>query len=233
MTSDNTTTACPLCGSREVSDFSRDRRRDYHRCRRCGLVFVPPRQLVSREEEKKRYDLHENSPEDPGYCRSLRRLSDPLQQRLRPGSRGLDFGCGPAPTLSRLFEAAGHAMELFDYFYYRDCSVLDKRFDFITAAEVAEHLREPRTELDRLWSCLNPGGALGIMTKWVVPQEAFSRWHYKNDCTHIRFFSPQTFTWLAGRWSAELSFPDQDVVIFYKPARDIPREGMPEPGSAS
>ncbi len=94
--------------------------------------------------------------------------------------------------------------------------LLQQQYDFIVASEVVEHLHYPRQELDRLWSCLKPNGLLGIMTKRVIDQEAFSRWHYKSDPTHVCFFSTETFRWLADHWRATLTFPDKDVVLFTK-----------------
>jgi len=122
-----------------VRSYCRDRRRDYYRCPVCCLVFVPPWQFLSAEEEKKRYDLHRNSPEDPGYRRFLSRMFIPLQQWLATGSDGLDFGSGPEPMLSRMFEEAGHSMTLFDHFYEHAPAALERPYDFITATEVVEH----------------------------------------------------------------------------------------------
>jgi SAM-dependent methyltransferase len=207
---------CPLCKGDDVRGYSRDGRRDYYRCPVCGLVFVPPGQFLPAEEEKKRYDLHRNSPEDRGYRRFLSRLFIPMQQRLAPGSAGLDFGSGPGPTLSRMFEAAGHSMAIFDPFYEHVPAVLEQKYDFITATEVVEHLHAPGKELERLWSCLKEGGWLGIMTAHAVPQDAFPEWHYKNDPTHVCFFSPPTFAWLALRWNAEATFAEGDVVLMRK-----------------
>jgi SAM-dependent methyltransferase len=216
MKSNIENTACPLCCSVNVRDFFQDKHRSYYQCNVCGLVFVPSSQFVSAEDEKKRYDLHQNSPENLGYCAFLNRLVVPLQHCLAPKSIGLDFGSGPSPTLSLMFEQAGHSMTLFDYFYKRDPAALEKQYDFITATEVLEHLHDPKKELERLWGCLKQGGHLGIMTQSAVHQDAFSAWHYKNDLTHICFFSRSTFTWLAHQWDAEMTFPDEGVVIFRK-----------------
>jgi hypothetical protein len=209
--------ACPLCRGHDPSVFVRDVARDYHQCRTCWLVFVPREQLLSREDEKKRYDLHQYSADDSGYQAYLSRLAKPMIARIKPGSWGLDFGCGPEPVLASLFRKAGHVMSTYDFFYRPDDTVFDERYDFITASEVVEHLRRPGRELDRLWRCLEPSGILGIMTQWVVPAERFPTWHYKNDRTHICFFSPETFTWLARKWNAELVLQDRDVALFLKP----------------
>ena len=210
---------CPLCQKAEGGAFYRDRRREYFRCRVCNLVFVPPACFLPMQAEKAEYDLHRNSPHDSGYRRFLSRLFIPLQERLVPGSRGLDFGCGPGPTLSVMFEEAGHRVALYDRFYARKLSVFDQPYDFITATEVVEHLHEPQKELNLLWACLKPGGWLGIMTKLALDREAFAAWHYKNDSTHIRFFSRATFEWLAACWGAELTFIGSDVILFCKKNR--------------
>jgi hypothetical protein len=214
------TIACPLCRAHGVSEFSTDKRRNYLRCTVCSLVFVPSSQFLSAEDEKKRYDLHRNSPDNADYRRFLGRLFIPLKQRLAPGSSGLDFGSGPEPTLSRMFEEAGHSMMIFDQYYEHAPAALDLQYDFITASEVVEHLREPRKELDRLWACLQCGGWLGIMTKFAAEPAAFPRWYYKNDLTHVCFFSPAAFAWLAAAWNADLIIPDDDVVLFRKNRAD-------------
>ena len=213
---DRESVVCPLCRAYGVHEFAADKRRHYLHCLLCGLVFVPPAQFLSAEEEKQRYDMHRNSPDDAGYRGFLGRLFTPLQQRLAPGCSGLDFGSGPAPTLSRMFEEAGHSVTLFDLHYENVPAALDKQYDFITSSEVVEHLREPRKELDRLWDCLKTGGWLGIMTKFAADRAAFPRWYYKDDLTHICFFSSAVFTWQAAKWSAELIIPEDDVVLLRK-----------------
>ncbi len=139
-----------------------------------------------------------------------------MRKQLVPESRGLDFGCGPGPTLSRMFEEAGFPMSLHDPFYANKPSTLEKEYDFITASEVVEHLHNPRKELERLWQCLRPGGLLGIMTKLVFDRQAFQHWHYKNDHTHVHFFSRSTFEWLAEQWQAALTFAGKDVILLGK-----------------
>lgn len=207
---------CPLCNNAVAETFHRDKRRDYYRCTSCGLTFVPPEQYLDAEAEKAEYDLHQNFPDDVRYRSFLSRLFKPVCDGLKAGSLGLDFGCGPGPTLSLMFEEAGHHMAVYDRFYADDRSLLKGKYDFITATEVLEHLHHPMEELDRLWACLKEGGRLGIMTKLALDELAFSKWHYKNDATHVCFFSEVTARWLAERWQANLIFVDKDVFIYYK-----------------
>lgn len=209
---------CPLCrDTGSSSHFHRDRNRDYYRCARCHLIHVPPSQFLSPEAERAEYDKHRNSPDDAGYRQFLSRLFTPLNARLSPASHGLDFGSGPGPTLSVMFEESGHWMGLFDPFYAPDRQALTLQYDFITASEVFEHLHDPAAEVARLWSILKPGGWLGIMTKLALDRAAFSRWHYKSDPTHVCFFSRETMEWMAAQWQAELQQFGKDVFLFQKP----------------
>ncbi|HDP94356.1 MAG TPA: class I SAM-dependent methyltransferase [Candidatus Aminicenantes bacterium] len=205
---------CPVCGDGETGFYWRDQAREYVRCGECGLVFVPPRYYLSAAEEKKRYDLHENSPENEGYVRFLKKLFDPVMGRLAPGAAGLDFGSGPGPVLAKMFRTAGFDMTLYDVFYAPDTAALEKSYDFITVCETAEHLHHPGRDLTLLYRLLRPGGMLAVMTKPVVPVEQFETWHYRKDETHVCFFAPETFQWLAERWGAKLEILPDGVVIF-------------------
>lgn len=208
--------SCPLCGTGDSVNYHRDARRAYRQCRTCELVFVPPDQRLGPDDERAVYDQHQNSPHDPGYRRFLSRLFAPLSERLAPEARGLDFGAGPGPTLSVMFEEVGHSMAIYDPFYAPDAAALTETYDFITATEVVEHLFEPGVELERLAECLPAGGWLGVMTKRVTSQEAFAGWHYILDPTHVCFFSETTFRWLGEHLGMHVEFPANDVVLLQK-----------------
>jgi hypothetical protein len=207
---------CPLCSSPEPQLFHEDQLRRYLFCPECDLVFAHPDSYLSREEEFKRYELHENNPEDGGYRSFLEKLYKPMIQHIPGKSAGLDFGSGPGPLLKMMFEEQGHKMAIYDAYYARDESVFQLQYDFITSTEVVEHLHHPLEELDRLWSCLKPSGTLGIMTGIRLPESDFSSWHYILDETHVIFFSLKTFAWLAERWGAKLEFVGKTVVLFQK-----------------
>lgn len=208
--------ACPLCLAAETEHYTQDQRRLYRRCPQCGLVFVTTDQHLSSAAEKAIYDQHQNSPDDLQYRRFLSRLTEPLLERLGPCSRGLDFGCGPGPTLSVMMAEQGHDMAVYDLYYADNPAVLQGRYDFITSTEVVEHLANPGRGLNSLWAMLEKGGYLGLMTKLRTDQASFANWHYRNDPTHISFFSKETFNYLATAWSASLEFIGGDVIIFRK-----------------
>jgi hypothetical protein len=186
------------------------------RCPRCALVYVPPRFYLSATAEQAEYDKHENHVDDPGYRKFLSRLFVPLNGFLAPASSGLDYGCGPGPALAQMLREAGHTMAIYDPFYAPDKAVLDNSYDFITATEVVEHMHRPGVDLSRLWGMLEPNGILGVMTKLVLDSSAFSTWHYKNDPTHVCFFSAETWHWWAREYAAQLKFLEADVVLLTK-----------------
>lgn len=205
--------SCPLCLHDGSVSFHEDEHRPYRRCPCCSLVFVPPAWHLSPAAERKVYDCHQNDPADPAYRRFLSRLFTPLNERLSPRSRGLDFGCGPGPALAAMFAEAGHEMRVYDPHYAPDPAALTGRYDFISSTEVFEHLRHPAATLRQLTALLRPGGWLGVMTKRVTDRQAFSRWHYRRDPTHIAFFATATFEWLAKHHGFTVDCVADDVVL--------------------
>ena len=115
-----------------------------------------------------------------------------------------------------MFEEAGHPMVIYDPFYAPTTECLNTQYDFVTASEVVEHFRDPHQDLKLLWSLVKPGGLLGIMTKLALDRQAFDRWHYKDDPTHISFFSVATLRWLASSWNASLELVGADVALWTK-----------------
>lgn len=208
--------ACPLCTSHHIEHYHQDKKRAYQRCQQCELIFVPNEYHLAHAQEKQVYDFHENSPQDAGYRKFLNKLLVPLAQRLTPQAEGLDFGCGPGPTIKPMMEEQGFSISNYDIYYANDPAILSRRYDFITCTEAIEHFSQPGKELSLLDSLLESGGFLGIMTKRATTRDAFSKWHYKNDPTHICFFSEKTFHWIANWLNYEVDFPGSDTVILRK-----------------
>ena len=207
---------CPLCNSDNTQHYHKDNKRDYYLCGVCHLVFVPEHQLLSAQDEKAQYDFHENDPADPNYREFLNRIFLPMINLIQSRAKGLDYGSGPGPTLSVMFEEQGYDIQIYDYFYANNPEVLNDTYDFITCTETIEHIHNPKTDLVRLWKQLNVNGYLGVMTKQVDTKERFSSWHYKNDPTHVCFYSKTTFNWLAKQWQASIVYENEDIVIFQK-----------------
>lgn len=220
--------ACPLCCAPDSEFFwcepatrrrrgrqvARKNAREYRYCSVCDLVFVPAIYLLDAKAEARIYAEHQNSPTDEGYRRFLSRLLTPMRERLQPGDEGLDFGSGPGPTLSQMFAEHGFGMQIYDPLYAPETEVLNRTYLFVTCTEVVEHMYAPHRSLKLLWDLVEPGGLLGIMTSLRPQVEAFKTWRYKDDATHVRFYSSYTMQWLAQRWDARLEFVASDAMIF-------------------
>jgi len=208
---------CPLCQFCDLLPYYHNKEVEYLQCVRCALVFVPTQYHLSAVDEKLRYDTHQNNPEDGGYRAFLSQVFTPVISQISPGGKGLDFGCGPGPTLSLMFEEAGYSVDLFDKFYADNLAVFGRQYDFITVTEVVEHLRRPKFELERLLGMLKKGGVLAVMTQMITKEVVFSSWYYKNDPTHICFFSKKTMCYLARQWGVKVTFYADNVALFIAP----------------
>ncbi len=205
---------CPLCQSQSVAPYHQDKDAHYLSCSRCDLVFMDKAYHLSEKQEKLRYDQHQNNPDDRNYQAFLSQVFKPVKAQIKKGAKGLDFGSGPGPTLSLMFEKSGHQMDLFDKFYANNPEVFQRHYDFITATEVFEHLSDPGFELERLFATLKIGGVLAIMTQMITKEVDFPTWYYKNDPTHICFFSKKTMRYLAQQWGVKVKFFAGNVVLF-------------------
>jgi SAM-dependent methyltransferase len=208
---------CPLCGALAHAPFLFAEGRRYRDCPTCGLIWMHPGDRLPGEEERARYETHENYPYDPGYRAFLDRLCAPLVRRLPPGAEGLDLGSGPGPTLSVMLEEQGFPMRIFDPFFAPDLEALDHDYDFITCTETAEHFFDPGREFRRLDGLLRPGGWLGVMTEVVDEDRAFPEWYYVRDPTHVAFYRRSTLEWIAASFGWSVEFPHRNVALFRKP----------------
>ncbi len=207
---------CPLCAESSLHEFHQDNKRAYLQCSTCGLVNVPAKYHLSPTDEKAEYDKHQNTANDAGYRRFLSRTFEPLVARIQNDSLGLDFGCGPEPTICIMAQEREIMVSNYDPYYFNQPELLKRQYDFLTLTEVIEHVADPQSLLTQLDSILRQTGILAIMTKRVIDQQAFSNWHYKNDPTHICFYSLSTFEWIGHKFGWQLEVIDKDVVFFYK-----------------
>jgi hypothetical protein len=214
MTKQKSSPVCPLCASKATEPFHRDRKREFFQCLECDLVFVPSEFHLSSEAEKARYDFHSQSLDDSGYRDFLNRLFHPVQKKLLLGAHGLDFGCGSEPTLSVLFEESGFPCANYDLHFANNPAVLEKQYDFLTCSETMEHFQNPHAEFERFLRLVKPGGWIGIMTQLRDEAPPFEKWFYKDDATHVCFFTRQTFQWLEKTYGLRAEFHPDGVVLF-------------------
>ena len=195
---------CPLCGSAgPISQVAAGPAASTcYLCDRCRLIFRAPAELPDLAAERTRYLLHENGPQHPGYVAFLRQAIAPTLPYLRPGMRGLDYGCGPAPTLSGLLRDLGFDCADYDPFFRPDLP--EGRVDFVFATEVVEHFHRPGAEWPRMVGLLRRGGILTVMTELWTDVAALPTWSYATDSTHVCFYHARTIDFICLACGLEL-----------------------------
>ncbi len=209
---------CPLCDFSPCHFYAEDKRRAYLHCARCQLVFAERSALLTPAAELGIYQQHQNDPTDAGYRNFLNKLAAPLLEKLGADAKnGLDFGAGPGPTLHLLLKAGGHQVANYDPYFADDRALLRRQYDFICSTEAIEHFYQPAQEWQLWLRLLKAGGWLGLMTRLRPDNVAdFTRWHYKNDPTHVAFFHADTFVYLATRDGFALQILPPDVILLQR-----------------
>lgn len=181
---------CRLCGRQRTKSFVTLRDEIlYHRCLSCGYIGMDEAYILSPEDERRRYLLHENSPDNLGYVHWLKSfLTFALNKKVPDGASILDFGSGPQPVMAELMRDLGYTVSTEDSYFAPGRA--EGPFDLITAVEVFEHLLFPADVMKSLAERLLPGGKLCLCTEFLQEKtDFFDTWHYRSDPTHIGFFT--------------------------------------------
>lgn len=192
--------ACILCSSNELQLLTRPGDvREYLLCSACDLLFLRPELRLGKEEEKKRYEQHNNQIDDPRYQKFVMPIVEVVKSRIPAPAVGLDFGSGTGPVLAYLLRQNDYNMFEYDSFFSPDISALKRQYDFIVSCEVVEHLFNPYLEFERLASLLNSGGVLVVQTLLRQKEDDIFNWFYSKDPTHVCFFSEKTLCWIESK----------------------------------
>lgn len=207
---------CPLCAEvQQAKELQGPDDRKLYLCRQCQLIFSARQDLPAAAFEKAHYMRHENSISNEGYVQFLNKAITPALPYLRAGMRGLDYGCGPGPTLSVLLRNRGCAMDDYDPFFFPELKA-GQVYDFIFATECFEHFFAPATEMQRIGQLLKANGFLIVMTQQWQQLSALPTWYYAKDPTHVVFYHRRTFNWIAAQYGWEIIYTDDKSVIIFK-----------------
>ncbi len=215
---------CLLCQTPDAAPFKVERKpeRSYFHCAQCDLIFMNPAERLGPQEEKQRYDQHENNPSSAGYQAFFEPLIQGIDDYFKAAGMSpsqlsvLDFGCGPTAVLSQLLASKGYKAFNYDLYYHPDQEQLRRTYHFVTSTEVWEHLYNPRQEIERQLRLLKPGGILAVMTSGHRGEASFHDWHYRRDLTHVVFFSEKTMKWIANHFKLQLIKSKSPYWIFQK-----------------
>jgi SAM-dependent methyltransferase len=154
--------------------------------------------------------------QEPALRATFRRLLSNLKKRGLTGGALLDVGCGYGYLLDEarnLFslrvgtefspQAANHALAIADEVYVGGVEQIPPaaQFDCITAAQVIEHVYDPRSFVARLSTHLKAGGKIVIATPnmgSVWRRLLGARWPSFKVPEHVTFFDQKSLTRLMG-----------------------------------
>ncbi len=148
-----------------------------------------------------------------------------IEQESKAPLTGLNFGRVVTPALIDELAINGHQLYQYDPFFAPQHKVLKQQYDFICCYKVFEHFRFPNREWRLLCSLLKPGGWMAINTQLLTELTGFSKWHHKNNLTHVSFYQQATFQYLAYQAEFKLLFASNDLILVQKPPKsDITRD---------
>ena len=190
---------CKICSSETERIENYKKNIIYYSCINCDFIFIDEKKINTREDEKERYLKHNNSLDNEPYVDMFKDLIDKNIINNKDKIKSiLDFGCGSVPVFVKLLKDKGFVVDKYDKYFFPAKDPLKKKYDLITLIEVIEHLKNPLNELDNLRKNLNINGFFLIKTLFhPEDKELFLKWWYKEDFTHISFFSAKTFKILA------------------------------------
>jgi len=173
---------CVACGSKDARALGVKNELELLRCRRCATIYTPYSPWYSSEFYYGSY-YPEQSLAPPAFVQTRLEEITAGFSPFRRENRLLDIGCGAgglllaarkngwnAQGLDVAEPATGHVRTLgFDVFHgeLHQAQFPAQHFDVITAAEILEHLSEPRLLVQEVARVLRPGGLFWITTPHV------------------------------------------------------------------
>jgi len=205
------TKKCPLCED-NASFFYEDTQR-YYKCKNCHGVFVNESQLPDEQSEKERYELHDDNAADVGYRKFVSPITSNIEKDFTQKEEGLDFGAGTSQIITKVMQEKGYNIHSYDPYFHPNSKLLEKKYDYIASCEVIEHFYHPAKEFTLLKSLLKDHAKLYLMTDMYDESIDFSSWYYKNDPTHVFFYTKKTFEWIQERFGFSDLFIEKRLVI--------------------
>lgn len=206
---------CPLC-EHSSNLFRKIESKKYYQCNNCFGIFLDSNFLPSLGDEKIRYEKHNNDVNDVRYQKFVSPITSRVLQDFTQKSYGLDFGAGTGPVIMKMLEEQGFSVKSYDPFFHNFPELLEKKYDYIACCEVVEHFHHPKKEFKLLHNLLSQKGKLYCMTEMITNDIIFENWYYKNDPTHVFFYSRETMEWIKNNFHfSEVSFHKR-LTIFTK-----------------
>jgi len=184
-------------------------------CDACGGIYCHDRRYPDREQEKARYETHNNNVNDPRYNKFVAPLVSAVLQEFSPQDTGLDFGAGTGPVISKLLKDEDFNIVQYDPFFHNRPELLYGKYNYIVCCEVIEHFHSPEKEFRLLRNLLKPKGTIYCMTHVYSPDINFADWYYKNDPTHVFIYQRKTLEWIKANFEFSAFSINNRLVKFY------------------
>lgn len=201
---------CPLCDS-EGKRFYKEL---YMICSNCGGIYMDERFYCSPDRERARYEEHNNDVFDNGYREFVSPITEYILKHYTVTNRGLDFGAGTGPVVSKILKEHGYKIKIYDPFFADKRELLNSQYDYIVCCEVIEHFHQPALEFQRLKDMLVSGGELVCMTELCDDEMNFAKWNYKDDQTHVFIYRKETIEYIASQFDFESYSIRGRLIIF-------------------
>ena len=130
-----------------------------------------------------------------------------IKNDFRKKDKGLDFGAGTGPVITKLLTDYSYDIKPYDPYFHNYPEYLKEKYDYIVCCEVIEHFHQPYHEFDKLKKMLNEKGRLYCKTELLRGDVNFDKWYYKNDFTHVSFYTEESFYWI----KKEFNFRDVTI----------------------
>ena len=229
-----------ICSHSTATHFVFERDGNFiYSCGSCHLEFQFPQPSDDRLAAiySSEYFLGSKTAESLGNQRALKRATallylDVLSSFLKPNARLLEIGCGHGEFLVEA-QSRGYMVEGLEYSSHAAAeansslrcnavrvgspevdSLTPSTYNLIAAFDVIEHLRSPRQSLAYLYTALEPGGVIAIVTpsldSWS--RHLLGRYWMEYKTEHLTYFSRKSLA----RLLEILGFTDIRFVPNYK-----------------
>ncbi len=186
---------CLLCGGEKFLYYRRDKRK-YYQCKKCHAISLDQNSHLSQRDEIKRYLEHNNDVEDSRYQNFVKPITSAIFNNFNKKHKGLDYGAGTGPVISKILMANFYNIKPYDPYFHNFPEYLEEKYDYIACCEVMEHFNWPYREFKRLKSLLKDNGNLYCQTDLYNDSIKFEDWYYKNDPTHVFFYTEKSIYWI-------------------------------------
>jgi len=197
---------CPLCsGAKHV--YYREGKRTYYQCKECGSISLDESCHLSPKAEKERYLEHNNDVDDDRYQNFVKPITSAILSDFKSHHKGLDYGAGTGPVITKILADCSYNIKTYDPYFHNYPDYLKEKYDYIVCCEVMEHFNNPYIEFKRLKNLLHENGKLYCKTELFKEDTDFKNWYYKNDPTHVFFYTEKSINWI------KETFAFNDIII--------------------